>query len=164
MNKTPAEIVPVSNQAPTSPIRVFFSLVYLRKRHNMTQTELAEKLDLTQSGLSHIESGRRQPNPELLRKIGEVFDCDVDSLEIEPWTVEMAKQMIAEDIASLYYGHGELCHSKDDRQFLLQVVRTLTPQVLVEEKVTTTTDDQGNRMREKVERKLAQHGINLKEK
>ena len=72
--------------------------------------------------------------------------------------------MIAEDIASLYYGHGELCHSKDDRQFLLQVVRTLTPQVLVEEKVTTTTDDQGNRMRGKVERKLAQHGINLKEK
>ena len=85
----------------------------------------------------------------------------VDEFDIEPWTVEMAKQMLAEDVASMYYGDGELSRTKDDRLFLLRIVQTLTPQILIEEKVTTHEDEDGRKIREKVERKLAQHGIPL---
>ena len=158
------DIVPVDNKAPLSPTRIFFSLVYLRKRRKLTQQEVADDLEMNVGQYGHIESGRRKPNPEILRKIAKYFDTEIDTLEVEPWTVEMAKQMLAEDVASMYYGDGELCHSKEDRQFLLQVVRTLTPQVLVEETHTTTTDEKGNRVREKVQRKLAQQGITFKKK
>ena len=146
------------------PVKIFFSLVYLRKRQNLTQKQLAEKLGIDATQLSHIESGRRTPNPQLLQKIAEALNCKVDTLDIEPWTVEMAKQLIAEDVASIYHGNGELCLSKEDRSFLLQVVRTLTPQLLVEEKVTTQTDEAGNRVLERAVRKLAQYGIKVPEK
>ena len=155
------EVIEKSNVAPLAQVKVFFSLVYLRKQHNMTQSELAEKLGIEQSYLSLIENGKRKPHAELLQKIATEFDKTVEELDIEPWTVEMAKQMLAEDVASMYYGNGELSRSKDDRQFLLQVVRTLTPQVLVEEKTTVSTDEDGKKIRERVERKLAQQGIKI---
>ena len=156
------EVIEKSNVAPLAQVKIFFSLVFMRKQHNMTQSELAEKLGVEQSYLSLIENGKRKPNPELLHKIAEVFDKTVEELDIEPWTVEMAKQMLAEDVASMYFGKGELSRSKDDRQFLLQVVRTLTPQVLVEEKVTTSTDEDGKKILERVEQKLVAQGINIK--
>ena len=155
------EDIPMQNEK--APVRIFFSLVYLRKRNNVTQTELAEKLGISRSLLALIETGRRKPNPQLLHKIAEIFDCDIAALDIEPATVEMAKQMIAEDVASLYNGDGQLCLSKEDRSFLLQVIRTLTPQLLLEEKVTTQTDESGNRIKERAIRKLAQYQSARKE-
>ena len=160
-NPAVPEVIEKSNVAPLAHVKIFFSLVYLRKQHNMTQSELAEKLGIEQSYLSLIENGKRKPHPELLQKIAAEFDMGIEELDIEPWTVEMAKQMLAEDVASMYYGKGELSRSKDDRQFLLQVVRTLTPQVLVEEKTTVSTDEDGKKIRERVERKLAQQGIKI---
>ena len=139
-----------------APVRIFFSLVYLRKCNNVTQTELAEKLGITRSQLALIETGRRQANPQLLHKIAKIFDCDTATLEIEPWTVEMAKQMIAEDVAFLHE-NSQLPLEKEERSYLLQVVRTLTPQVLMEETVTTQTDEAGNRIKERAIRKLAQY-------
>ena len=54
-----------------APVRIFFSIVYLRKCNNVTQAQLAEKLEITQSQLALIESGRRKPNPKLLHKIAD---------------------------------------------------------------------------------------------
>ena len=144
------------------PVKIFFSLVYLRKCNNVTQTELAEKLGISRSLLALIETGRRKPNPKLLHKIADIFDCDVDTLDIDPWTVEMAKQMLAEDVTYLYE-NGQFPLSKEDRSFLLQVIKTLTPQLLVEEKVTTQTDEAGNRIKERAIRKLAQYQSARKE-
>ena len=56
--------------------------------------------------------------------------------------------------------HGEDTKlSKDDRQFLLQVIRTLKPQMLAEETIVTKVDKEGNQTRESVHRKLAQLGL-----
>lgn len=115
------------------PKRIFLLLADLRKKINMTQAEVAEQLGIHQSYLSLIERGKRRPSPKLLQAIAALFGLSVSKLNLEPWTVEMAKQMIAEDVASMYYSQGELSLSKGDRNFLLSVIHTLMPQVLVKE-------------------------------
>lgn len=45
-----------------------------RQRLGLTQTELAEILGVSQSSLSHIETGRRSPSFRTLLRIHSVFD------------------------------------------------------------------------------------------
>ena len=162
-NKKSAEIISVGNEAPLDRVKIFFTLVQLRNRDNITQQDLADDLDITQSMLSMIETGRRKPNPELLQKIAEHFKVEVEDLYLDAPTVEMALQMIAEDVTAMYE-HREDTLTKDERHYLLQLIRTLKPMVLAEETVVTKLDKDGNQTRESVHRKLAQHGIGLPEK
>jgi len=46
----------------------------------MRQIKLAEKLRLSQSHLSEIEAGRKQPTIDLLQKYAEVFDMPLSSI------------------------------------------------------------------------------------
>ena len=60
---------------------VFFNtnLEYLRKKKGMTQTELAEKLGVTEGVVSHWELGKREPrNMKMVGKIAELFDVGAD--------------------------------------------------------------------------------------
>lgn len=52
----------------------------IRKKRGITQKQLANALDVTESAVSHWEKGRRDPDLETLLKIGEVLDCSVDTL------------------------------------------------------------------------------------
>lgn len=52
----------------------------IRKRRGITQKQLADALQVTESAVSHWEKGRRDPDLETLLKIGEVLECSVDSL------------------------------------------------------------------------------------
>lgn len=52
----------------------------LRKEKGLTQKQLAKLVDVTESQISQIENGKRNPGFELLLKLGEVFDCDVDDI------------------------------------------------------------------------------------
>lgn len=52
----------------------------LRKKANITQTELSERLGITQGSISLWESGETKPDVENLLKISEIFGCTVDSL------------------------------------------------------------------------------------
>ena len=152
------EIIPVSNHAPEIRIKVFFTLVNLRKGNNISQQELAVELGITQGHLSAVETGRKPPSPELLRKIADYFDKEVDELHIDNPTTEMALQLIGEDVYDLYHG-GKGTLNKEVRQHLLQVIRTLKPAMLAEETVVTKIDKDGNQLRESVQRKLAQLGV-----
>jgi len=55
-------------------------LVYLRRRQGLTQAKLAEKLCISRSCLSGIESGRRDPNLDTLIRLADYFDVSVDYL------------------------------------------------------------------------------------
>lgn len=46
----------------------------LRKQKNLNQVELAEKVGITQTSLSSIESGRTQPSKNTLAKISEALE------------------------------------------------------------------------------------------
>ena len=155
------KVIPVSNQAPLEKVKLFFSLIDLRKRHDVTQQTLADVLEIDRSYLSLIETGRRQANPELLHKIADYFQVTVEELVIDAPTAEMAVHLIGEDVYDLYHGgKGKL--TKEVRHYLLQVIRTLKPVVLAEETIVTKIDEEGNRVKESTMTKLAQYGIQTK--
>jgi len=53
---------------------------YLREELNMTQQELANKLDGAKSTVAMYEKGDRKPSMEVLIKLSEIFDCSIDYL------------------------------------------------------------------------------------
>lgn len=52
----------------------------LRIRRNLTQKQLADDLNLSQSTIGMIESGKRDASNELLIKIANYFNCSTDYL------------------------------------------------------------------------------------
>ena len=51
-----------------------------RKRNNMTQSELAEKLGVSKQVVSSYENGKRSPSYEMLLKIANVFYTTINDL------------------------------------------------------------------------------------
>lgn len=49
------------------------TLRYLRVFNNMTMIELGEKLDLSQSYISEIEGGKKQPTLQVIEKYADYF-------------------------------------------------------------------------------------------
>ncbi len=52
----------------------------LRKENNLTQKELAKKIDISASTIGMYEQNRRDPDTETLRKIAEFFEVSTDYL------------------------------------------------------------------------------------
>ncbi len=56
------------------------SIKELRKKKNMTQDELAEKLNVTRQAVSNWENGKTQPDVETLTQLAEVFEVSVERI------------------------------------------------------------------------------------
>lgn len=50
----------------------------LREELNMTQQELADKLEGAKSTIAMYEKGDRKPSLEVLVKLSEIFNCSID--------------------------------------------------------------------------------------
>ncbi|MDX6745448.1 helix-turn-helix transcriptional regulator [Polaribacter sp. PL03] len=57
---------------------VLKQIVYRRKRLGLTQTELAEKLDITLSGYYKIEKGKTKLDFRRMLEISEVLDVEIN--------------------------------------------------------------------------------------
>lgn len=68
------------------------NLERLRKDAKLSQTELAEKIGLTQQVVSGYEKGKSYPNLEVLCKIADTFHVSVDSL-LDHYVVEEDNKM-----------------------------------------------------------------------
>lgn len=55
-------------------------LKYLRVRAGLTQSELADRLDISASSVAMYETGKREPNFELLESIADYFNVDMNFL------------------------------------------------------------------------------------
>ena len=55
-------------------------LLELRKKNNLTQEELAQKLFVTRQAVSRWESGETIPNAETLKLLSGVFDVSINTL------------------------------------------------------------------------------------
>ncbi|MCH5187937.1 MAG: helix-turn-helix domain-containing protein [Oscillospiraceae bacterium] len=55
-------------------------LLELRKKNNLTQDELAEKLFVTRQAVSRWESGETTPNVETLKLLSRLFDVSINTL------------------------------------------------------------------------------------
>jgi transcriptional regulator with XRE-family HTH domain len=56
------------------------ALRLMRVFHDLSQKDLAEKLNISKSYLSEIESGKKQPTLPLLERYSQVFDVPVSSI------------------------------------------------------------------------------------
>lgn len=56
------------------------SLRILRKQHNETQTQMAERLGVTQRTIANWEAGSRNPDLEMLKKISTIYEVTTDYL------------------------------------------------------------------------------------
>ncbi|PGH85795.1 transcriptional regulator [Bacillus thuringiensis] len=52
----------------------------LRKKKKWSQKELGEKVDVSESFISKVESGKKQPSREVTAKIAEIFNATTDYL------------------------------------------------------------------------------------
>lgn len=59
----------------------------LRKQHHITQAQLAEKLNVTQTSVSQWESGRNFPDIKTARKLADYFGASLDQI-LAPHTDE----------------------------------------------------------------------------
>ena len=55
-------------------------LLELRKKNNLTQDELAEKLYITRQAVSRWESGETTPNIETLKLLSKLFNVSINTL------------------------------------------------------------------------------------
>lgn len=75
----------------------------LRKEKNLTQQELADKLNVTDRAISHWENGRRLPDISLLKELGEVFNVTIDELiSGKRMTADEQKKLLNESIVEIY--------------------------------------------------------------
>ena len=77
----------------------------LRNKKKMTQFELAESVQIDEKHLSHIETGRSFPKANLIEKIAEVLDVDLNSLFDFP--VEKSREEILNIIIQKLYKMDE---------------------------------------------------------
>jgi transcriptional regulator with XRE-family HTH domain len=60
--------------------RIGEKLKILRLRHNLTTRQLAEYLGTTNSQISRIENGLRQPSGDLIVRMADFFNVSLDKL------------------------------------------------------------------------------------
>ena len=75
----------------------------LRKEKNITQQELADKLNVTDRAVSHWENGRRLPDISLLKELGEVFNVTIDEIiSGKKMTEAEQKQLLNDSMIEIY--------------------------------------------------------------
>lgn len=84
-------------------------LKYLRMRENLSQAELAQKLQIAKSTISMYEVGKREPDFETLETIADFFNVDMNFLlgkaSIETFPAPLPAQIAAqygEDMRELF--------------------------------------------------------------
>ncbi len=68
-------------------------ILQLRKKNKMTQLELAERLNVTSQAVSKWENGRGIPDIELLKKISEEFNVDINTI-LEGETIKKKNKLL----------------------------------------------------------------------
>lgn len=89
-------------------------LQHLRKQHNMTQEQLAEKIYVSRTAVSKWESGKGYPNIESLKCISKVFSVSIDDLLSGNKLLELAETENRTNINKIYgliYGALDLIAS-----------------------------------------------------
>ena len=87
----------------------------LREKNNMTQSELAQKLSVSDKAVSKWETGKGYPDVSLLESIAKVFGISVTELMVGDWVSN--KNVSANMLRSKFYVCpvcGNLIHSMGD--------------------------------------------------
>ena len=77
------------------------NIIALRKKHNMTQNELAEKLNYSDNAVSRWERGEVTPSIETLQQISETFSVPLESLFKDNVIVSISNEERTQKIGKL---------------------------------------------------------------
>lgn len=59
-------------------MELYERLIELRKRNNLSQEELAEKLDISRQAISKWESNQSNPDIDNIIRLGEIYNVSMD--------------------------------------------------------------------------------------
>ena len=83
----------------------------IRKEHNMTQEQLAEKLYISRTAISKWESNRGYPNLDTLKDIAKIFNITIDDLLSSDKIIDIGSRenkLNSNKIINLCFGFGFL--------------------------------------------------------
>lgn len=106
-------------------------LKQLRISHELTQKELADKLNVSQNAIYNWENGKREPDFETLEFIADIFNVDMDYLlGRADKTVRIVNPMtIAANFAGDEYTAEELNKIREFAEFVKSQRKTDIPQL-----------------------------------
>lgn len=61
-------------------MKIYKRIRDLREDHNLTQTQVGERINVPQRTYSYYETGQRMIPPEVLIKLADLYDVSVDYL------------------------------------------------------------------------------------
>ena len=73
------------------------TLKSLRKSHNLTQSQFAAELNITQTAINYWENEKREPNLNMLQKIAEYFNVSLDYLITGKTHTEKKEDLYSKD-------------------------------------------------------------------
>lgn len=95
-------------------------LVQLRKKNNMSQEELAEKMNISKQAISKWEAQRKVPRTENLKRLSEIFKVSLDYLlygeeaNVEQMESNSKNELTMEDFPGAVVGLKIFAQSLDE--------------------------------------------------
>jgi len=86
-------------------VRIGENVAYLRRKHHMTQAELAEKLNVNPTFVSRVERGERMFSHQKLQMVAELFNVSYDVFYRGPEEIDPSIQ----NIVALLEGRSRAC-------------------------------------------------------
>lgn len=108
-------------------------IINLREKHNISQVELAKKLNIEKSAMNKIESGNRKIQTNEIIKLSQIFNVSTDyllygnnSVNIPSWATESEiielEKLLNEEVA-LSFGGVEL--TEEEQQRVKDIITTI---------------------------------------
>lgn len=105
----------------------------LREENNITQEELAKKLDLSKGIISLYENETRKPSLEILVKLSELFNCSMDYILCKSDVRNPEKPINDEDV-KIVADSGILGLNDYNRQVAIDIIKGLKAKQDIDEK------------------------------
>lgn len=74
----------------------------IRKARGLTQKQLADMIDVSESIISQYENGKKSPSNETLLKLGEALDCSVSDILDDRKALNFALSTLERDLIQKY--------------------------------------------------------------
>ena len=91
------------------------TLVALRKEHGMSQQQVADRMGLSRSAIGMYETGKREPDLDMLQTFANFFGVDMNTLTTGETNSEMSELL-------------EALRSRDDMRMLFKLAKDASPE------------------------------------
>ncbi|WP_338631774.1 XRE family transcriptional regulator [Clostridium baratii] len=106
------------------------NLYLLRKKFNLSQSDLANKLNISRQALSNYENGTRTPTIDLIIEIAKIFNCSLDELVNNQNNLSNEKISDLLNINFLNFSKKDLLKNlKNKKKYILQYQKEIPKKI-----------------------------------